>query len=72
MNETTRLVLKILATVALVVIVYMAFSYLAAAVIAHTADVFEWSDVLVPVLLGFVAEYRDITLLVKSIRGGKD
>ena len=33
MNETTRLVLKILATVALVVIVYMAFSYLAAAVI---------------------------------------
>ena len=37
MNETTRLVLKILATVALVVIVYMAFSYLAAAVIAHTA-----------------------------------
>ena len=34
MNETTRLVLKILATVALVVIVYMAFSYLAAAVIA--------------------------------------
>ena len=72
MNETTRLALKILATVALVVIVYMAFSYLAAAVIAHTAYVFGWSAVLVPVLLGLIAEYRDITLLVKSIRGGKE
>ncbi len=72
MNETTRLVLKILATVALVVIVYMAFSYLAAAVIAHTAYVFEWSDVIVPVVLGLVAEYRDFMLLFQSIRGGKD
>ena len=72
MNETTRLALKILATIVLVIIVYMAFSYLAAAVIAHTAYVFEWSDVVVPVVLGIVAEYRDITLLAKSIRGGKD
>lgn len=72
MNETTRLALKILATVALVVIVYMAFSYLAAAVIAHTAYVFERSDVIVPVVLGLVAEYRDFMLLFQSIRGGKD
>ena len=68
MNETGKLITKIIGSILLVVIVYFLFSYLAAAIISHTVYVFEPQDLAVPLVLGLVVEYMDI---VKLLRGGK-
>lgn len=63
MNDKGRLILKIGFVILLVVVVYMGFSFLLAFLVDHKAYVFEWQDLLVPVLLGIIAEYADILTL---------
>ena len=72
MNETGKLITKIIGSILLVVIVYFLFSYLAAAIISHTVYVFELKDLVVPLVLGLVVEYMDIVKLVKLLRGKGD
>ena len=72
MNETGKLITKIIGSILLVVIVYFLFSYLAAAIISHTVYVFEMQDLAVPLVLGLVVEYMDIVKLVKLLRGKGD
>lgn len=71
MNETGKLITKIIGSILLVVIVYLLFSYLAAAIISHTVYVFEREDLVVPLVLGIIVEYTDFVKLVKLLRGGK-
>ncbi len=71
MSETGKLITKIIGSILLVVIVYLLFSYLAAAIISHTVYAFEMQDLAVPLVLGLVVEYMDIVKLVKLLRGGK-
>ena len=66
MNETGKLITKIIGSILLVVIVYFLFSYLAAAIISHTVYVFELKDLAVPLVLGLVVEYMDIVKLAKD------
>ena len=72
MNETGKLITKIIGSILLVVIVYFLFSYLAAAIISHTVYAFELKDLAVPLVLGLVVEYMDIVKLVKLLRGKGD
>lgn len=72
MNETGKLITKIIGSILLVVIVYFLFSYLAAAIISHTVYVFELKDLAVPLVLGLVVEYMDIVKLAKLLRGKGD
>ena len=71
MNETGKLITKIIGSILLVVIVYLLFSYLAAAIISHTVYAFELKDLVVPLVLGIIVEYTDFVKLVKHLRGGK-
>ena len=71
MSETGKLITKIIGSILLVIIVYLLFSYLAAAIISHTVYAFEMTDLAVPLVLGLVVEYMDIVKLVKLLRGGK-
>lgn len=71
MNETGKLITKIIGSILLVVIVYLLFSYLAAAIISHTVYVFELKDLVVPLVLGIIVEYTDFVKLAKLLRGGK-
>ncbi|MBQ1550116.1 MAG: hypothetical protein IIZ65_06815 [Clostridia bacterium] len=72
MNETGKLITKIIGSILLVVIVYFLFSYLAAAIISHTVYAFELKDLAVPLVLGLVVEYMDIVKLAKLLRGKGD
>ena len=72
MNETGKLITKIIGSILLVVIVYLLFSYLAAAIISHMVYAFEMQDLAVPLVLGLVVEYMDIVKLVKLLRGKGD
>lgn len=60
MSDLTKLLLKILASVALVCFFYFLFSYISAAVINHERYVMEASDWILPVLLGLIVEINDI------------
>ena len=56
MSETGKLITKIIGSILLVVIVYLLFSYLAAAIISHTVYAFEIQDLAVPLVLGLVVQ----------------
>ena len=69
MNDLTGLLLKIGASVALVCFFYFLFSYISAAVISHQTYVMEASDWILPVTLGVIVEFNDISKYWKARKG---
>lgn len=70
MNDPKRLAMRIGGSILLVVVVYFAFSFIIAYLVNHEPYVFEWQDLVVPLVLGLVAEFMDIRRLIDLLRKG--
>ena len=65
MNDQNRLIVRICTSILLVIVFYFLFSFIAAAIINHQMYVFEWRDLVIPLVLGIIVEYNDIKKLVQ-------
>lgn len=70
MNDPKRLAMRIGGSILLVVVVYFAFSFIIAYLVNREPYVFEWQDLVVPLVLGLVAEFMDIRRLIDLLRKG--
>ena len=68
MNDSTKLLLRIVTFVALVCFFYLLISWASAVLIHNTVYVLTAKDIVIPLLLGLAMESNDIKKAVLAIR----